>query len=316
MMAKVGRNDLCPCGSGKKYKKCCMGKVDELVFEKACNLADDFKIYLDDSCSYDEVRAMSTPEIIERLGEMGIVFDEKDFLRDVKTFYSGRDIAEKWFRTFRVTAEGADEDFPIVAAVILWERLSVEPVLSREQMSDLIERGFEYLDDNDSVAACDLWLKVWEAIKYRHNSKSENLEFFDNQYSKSFFVSNFCQDLEQELDNAGLEDKSYFEKRICYCREFLACFPGEQELIVHNMGRAIAESYLSLSNREQAEVEYKKLVQDYPNNPWGYIGWGDMYCFAEQKDDVKAKVLYEKALAIAKDKEDRKIIQERLMDIK
>jgi uncharacterized protein len=22
----VGRNDLCPCGSGKKYKRCCMGK--------------------------------------------------------------------------------------------------------------------------------------------------------------------------------------------------------------------------------------------------------------------------------------------------
>ncbi|QTA80963.1 SEC-C motif-containing protein [Desulfonema limicola] len=21
---KIGRNDLCPCGSGKKYKKCCM----------------------------------------------------------------------------------------------------------------------------------------------------------------------------------------------------------------------------------------------------------------------------------------------------
>lgn len=25
-MAKVGRNDLCPCGSGKKYKKCCEAK--------------------------------------------------------------------------------------------------------------------------------------------------------------------------------------------------------------------------------------------------------------------------------------------------
>ncbi|MFP4422966.1 MAG: SEC-C metal-binding domain-containing protein, partial [Desulfococcaceae bacterium] len=24
---KVGRNDLCPCGSGKKYKKCCLGRV-------------------------------------------------------------------------------------------------------------------------------------------------------------------------------------------------------------------------------------------------------------------------------------------------
>lgn len=25
---KIGRNDLCPCGSGKKYKKCCLG-IDE-----------------------------------------------------------------------------------------------------------------------------------------------------------------------------------------------------------------------------------------------------------------------------------------------
>ena len=24
--AKVGRNDLCPCGSGKKYKNCCGAK--------------------------------------------------------------------------------------------------------------------------------------------------------------------------------------------------------------------------------------------------------------------------------------------------
>ncbi len=27
--SKVGRNDPCPCGSGKKYKKCCMGKETE-----------------------------------------------------------------------------------------------------------------------------------------------------------------------------------------------------------------------------------------------------------------------------------------------
>ncbi|MCD7835163.1 MAG: SEC-C domain-containing protein [Lachnospiraceae bacterium] len=33
----VGRNDMCPCGSGKKYKKCCMGtlneKMDHFVFD-------------------------------------------------------------------------------------------------------------------------------------------------------------------------------------------------------------------------------------------------------------------------------------------
>ena len=25
-MSKIGRNDPCPCGSGKKYKKCCLNK--------------------------------------------------------------------------------------------------------------------------------------------------------------------------------------------------------------------------------------------------------------------------------------------------
>jgi len=29
--SKIGRNDPCPCGSGKKYKKCCMGLLDTQV---------------------------------------------------------------------------------------------------------------------------------------------------------------------------------------------------------------------------------------------------------------------------------------------
>ena len=28
---KIGRNDLCPCGSGKKYKKCHLDTEDELM---------------------------------------------------------------------------------------------------------------------------------------------------------------------------------------------------------------------------------------------------------------------------------------------
>ncbi len=30
-MKSIGRNDLCPCGSGKKFKKCHMGREDELL---------------------------------------------------------------------------------------------------------------------------------------------------------------------------------------------------------------------------------------------------------------------------------------------
>ena len=26
---RVGRNDPCPCGSGRKYKRCCLGRASE-----------------------------------------------------------------------------------------------------------------------------------------------------------------------------------------------------------------------------------------------------------------------------------------------
>lgn len=35
---KVGRNDLCPCGSGKKYKKCCIGKDETTIINSGLDL--------------------------------------------------------------------------------------------------------------------------------------------------------------------------------------------------------------------------------------------------------------------------------------
>jgi uncharacterized protein len=34
MTEKVGRNDPCPCGSGKKYKQCCIKKSTETGIKK------------------------------------------------------------------------------------------------------------------------------------------------------------------------------------------------------------------------------------------------------------------------------------------
>jgi hypothetical protein len=39
-MAKTGRNDFCPCGSGKKFKKCHLGREDELSLEGMDRISD------------------------------------------------------------------------------------------------------------------------------------------------------------------------------------------------------------------------------------------------------------------------------------
>jgi tetratricopeptide (TPR) repeat protein len=146
---------------------------------------------------------------------------------------------------------------------------------------------------------------------------SGHLDYLDEQYKGSFFISNFCQDLEGELYNAGFEDPVYFKKSVEYCKEFCSYFPNEKELIIHNMKRSIAESYLHLGKIDEAKREFDSLVRDYPNNSWSCIAYGDMYFFGNDiiKDLSKAKEFYGKALMVVKNKNDRMAIEERLEDI-
>ena len=39
MMSKIGRNDHCPCGSGKKYKRCCLHQHEAAAAERAAAAA-------------------------------------------------------------------------------------------------------------------------------------------------------------------------------------------------------------------------------------------------------------------------------------
>lgn len=46
---KLGRNEKCFCGSGKKYKKCCLGKVDDKEFLQPAKFLENYKNVRKDS---------------------------------------------------------------------------------------------------------------------------------------------------------------------------------------------------------------------------------------------------------------------------
>lgn len=308
-MSKPGRNAPCPCGSGKKYKKCCIETPETAVTGNV--LLNGLKKLI----SYEEVNTMGTSEIIQRLKSMGIVFNKDKFLQDVQEYYAARQIADSWFEDFAVTAEGRDADFPFFAAWILWERLAPEEILSMEQVEGLIDKGLREKSNGDSISACDTWLKVWDVLKRRLKPEIKSLDSLEREYEGNHIIGNFCQDLEEELHNVGLQDQAFFEKRINYCREFISYFPEEDELIMHNMRRSIAESYAELGNYAQADLEFKRLVEDYPNNPWGYIAWGDIYVSEKDINITRAKELYNKASLVVKDESDSMVLEERLTDL-
>jgi hypothetical protein len=308
MTADLGRNDPCLCGSGLKYKKCCLTKPDN-PFAKKLGRGYHW--------SHDEINQMPTEAIIGQLETWGVHFNTDQFLQEVATSYGAYDIYERWKKDFTITAEGFDTDFPWMACEVLWDRL-VPNKVSTEQLDDWMQNGYDCIQNREKVVGCNLWLKVWDELKTRFTPAMTTIEAAEQVFRGSQLLFNWCQDLEEELLNAARDDKTFHDHRIRYCGEFLQLFPESDTLLRNNMRMAIGESLFGLDRKEEGDQVFQSLVTDEPDNPWGYIGWGDMYAGSDGgcgiKDVQRAEELYQKALGL--DKKEDNVVRERLKNLK
>ncbi len=116
-MGKIGRNDTCPCGSGKKYKKCCLndprkspqtepGYTDDIIpFIELSNSINDLLGKKD----FKKARAVCRqllneyPEQIEGISRFAQVYEAMGDRKKAAEYY--RKSAD-----FAATNEGFDQD--------------------------------------------------------------------------------------------------------------------------------------------------------------------------------------------------------------
>ena len=119
---------------------------------------------------------------------------------------------------------------------------------------------------------------------------------------------NWSQDLEDALWNAGREDPEFLRARIAVCEEALRRFPDEDELMVENRRRAVAESYFELGDSDKAEALFEQWLAADPRWGWGWIGWADLYFFFDSrpKDYGRAEELLDRGYSTSgvRDRED------------
>lgn len=178
--------------------------------------------------------------------------------------------------------------------------------------------GYDYLMERNAVKACDAWLDAWEGIKAAIiEAQVSNIEELQDQYNWTQFLSNYIQDLEAELHNAGISNKEYFQKRIVYCEEMLDLCGEDEGLLVENTRRAIADSHYCLGEKEKCDELYSTWLEDNPDWGWGYIGWANCYWFDRPKDPLnieKAAEILKKALS-RESINDRADVLERAIDL-
>jgi len=146
-----------------------------------------------------------------------------------------------------------------------------------QRIDALIQEGYELVLENDCVGGCEKWLAAWEMIKELFaGGAAADIFDLDKKYRWAQLPSNYVQDAEMELHNAGLDDNAYHQKRIVFCGELIR-WGGKDELFATNARVGMAEAYFELGEEAAAERLYKEWLREDPDWGWGYIGWSDHY---------------------------------------
>jgi hypothetical protein len=159
-----------------------------------------------------------------------------------------------------------------------------------QRIDEGMQKGYQLLQEGKQLEGCDQWLETWGEIKaLLEQGVAHDIYDLDKKCNLMQFISNYVQDLEMELHNAGIDDSAYHVKRIKYCKELLQ-WCGEEELIISNTRHAIAESYFQTGEAAMCDQLYTEWLKEDINWGWGYIGWSDCYQYTHiNKDYEKAE---------------------------
>ena len=103
--AKVGRNDPCPCGSGVKYKKCCLGKTVTPNRDIEALYANKYGVRLKKERDIEAIRkagrlVLETLELVETIIKPGLTTEDINTLVHEFTIKNGATPAPLNYRGF------------------------------------------------------------------------------------------------------------------------------------------------------------------------------------------------------------------------
>jgi hypothetical protein len=263
-----------------------------------------------------DAKRLTDGELLAKLFSFGIELDRPSLERLCDQALSAEEIARPLLdqRTFHGKHEQMESDWIWICLSALWQRwFPDEP--SFEALDDKMQAGYE-LRASGAIAVCRVWLDAWSDVQsILDKAGMRSIQEFDERFGGSQSLFNWIQDLEDELWNAGLEDRQFLTARIALCEEGLRRFRTDDDLMTENRRRALAESYHELGETNKADALYRGWLHLDPLWGWGWIGWSDCYRFTrtERRDWSRCEQILREGLTIAEVR-DRADIIDRLAD--
>ena len=265
-----------------------------------------------------DAKLLTDGDLLAKLRSFGIELDRSSLERLCGQALSAEEIAKPLLdqRSFHGKHQQMESDWIWICLSALWQRwFPDQPCF--ELLDDKMQAGYDLRASGGATAACRIWLEAWnDVLRIFDKSGMQSIHAFDERFGGTQSLFNWIQDLEDELWNAGLEDRQFLTARIAMCEEGLRRFRTDDDLLTENRRRALAESYYELGETTSAEALYRGWLNLDPRWGWGWIGWSDCYRFTrtELRDWGRSEQLLREGLAIAEVR-DRSDLVERLADL-
>lgn len=315
---KIGRNDPCPCGSGDKYKKCCIPKYDQPITQ-AVKAPVDFKSFVARAWTAEKLEAMSEAEILGKLNALGIRTNRTQFANEVIGHISADEVGEKWIRRLSSSIDEIDEDFPLFAAEELWKRWLPDQ-FSLYRLEDML---VDYLDNEPNERILERFWGIWAAMRdhilvpYKCRSLEQFMDKFDFPYEMNAVFFDTEPDMVEECRNRQEEDPESWDRLILLYRDMLKHLTDMSKDNKLELRRSCAEAHFYKGDINTGNALFKQLTDEHPVWAWGYVGWGDMYnprlSFTSASDKDEALRLYR--LGLEKASSDKDILEERIKEL-
>jgi tetratricopeptide (TPR) repeat protein len=265
-----------------------------------------------------DARHLTDEELLARLRSFGVEMDLPSLGRLCDDSLSAEEIAGPLIEQYVSGSKrkGFESDWIWICLTALWERWFPDKP-SFETLDDKMQAGYELRDSGDAAATCRIWLSGWKDVLHIFDKAGiESVGEFDSLFMGTEAIFNWIQDLQDELLNAGLENRRFLTERVAVCEEGLKRFEAEGDLTTQNRRRALAESYFEMGETRGADKLFQEWLKADPRWGWGWIGWSDCYRFTrtEHLDMNRAEELLLKGLSIP-EVMDRKYLIDRLADL-
>lgn len=323
-MAKIGRNDACPCGSGKKYKHCCLRAASKprrpappqaaasglpwLSLPGASGgeaspthpyvLARHLEISGRGQHHWvpGRVRELSTTEILEKLQGLGVQVQPEEFSTD-PPLYSAWRISEPWLDQVP-RLRGRDLELLGLAACELWRRFHPERP-SFEMLDDAMQEGYRLSMSGQEAEACAVWWDLWLQLRARLPPDLRTCDDAEAVFPGSQALFNWLQDFQLELSNASLDAPAWAERGVELCRDVVAVCP--EESFVRQFRCWEGEFHFRGGGAAAGRHLLEELIEEDPDDPCAYAYLAEALGIglrgAEPVDRGAAIELLEKALA-------------------